>query len=505
MTTPASGGSVRSSAPGVSGFGAVLLDIRLISLYASAFAVLLFFSHVFIMAVGDGNSDALRKILVVTGGLLFTSLSFRYPSHALMGLFVLWTALPTSWLPSLTINASIGYVSVFTALLLVVFAGRQIALIVDKRSLGWTGVEMFLLCFLGWCLVGMFISTDPAKVFVSTLQFASASLIVFRIARSCVVSPRWLRAASWTIAAVGALVAALAVYESYFLGSPLLLHFPTSRLPKHLFPYGLESIVPMRASSTLGNPLALGTFFNMVLPFSLQFFFESRGKINKLLAFGIVTTIILGILVTFSRAALAVALFQLLLLAFLLPSSSAKTIRGILLCFMAVFAGVILVPNPIGDMTKYRFSGAAIMSSDLYHRVNSVTSAQNMIIEKPWTGFGLGTTFNEQYSRYRAVGTEPHNTFDNWYLALPAMTGIPGLALFLSALFCLLRDLFSGKVSNQDSPAIFRTSILAAVFGMLANALTMDTFSWDNLCMTFWMFGGLSYAARRSTESDEVR
>lgn len=241
-----------------------------------------------------------------------------------------------------------------------------------------------------------------------------------------------------------------------------------------------------RITSIFSNPNALGSYFNMVLAFTVPGVLFVKNMKHKL-AFAAVSGIIfVALLLTFSRSAWIAFMAMVLYVVFVwnkkwllaLPVLAAATPFVMPASVIARFGNLL-------DPTYYQMSAE-------YGRLAFWAAAIEKISENPLFGVGLGTFGDSVPLRHNI----PFATWvDNHYLKLGAEIGIPGILAFLVlllALFLLAHRLFRNAVSENQR--LYALGIAGVIITMTVQNVTASILESLAAAIFFYSFIGVLFA-----------
>jgi O-antigen ligase len=241
-----------------------------------------------------------------------------------------------------------------------------------------------------------------------------------------------------------------------------------------------------RITSIFSNPNALGSYFNMVLAFTLASILL-RGSIKqKMLYAGASAVIFVALLLTFSRSAWIAFVAMMLYFIFVYNKKwlLAVPVLGALTPFIMPPSVIARFSNLL-DPTYYQMSAE-------YGRLAFWGTALEKIKESPLVGVGLGTFGDSVPLRHNI----PFSTWvDNHYLKFGAEIGIPGMLAFLAlllALFLLAHKLYTrGETENKR---IFALGIAGVIITMGVQNVTASIFEGLANAIFFYTFVGILFA-----------
>lgn len=135
---------------------------------------------------------------------------------------------------------------------------------------------------------------------------------------------------------------------------------------------------------------------------------------------------------------------------------------------------------------------SSLIGSSSIGRVEFWKAAIRVFMEKPITGFGLGTFFQSYFIGYG--GNQWYSRFaHNHYLQILAELGIVGLVLFLAFILATLWTFWKVFKAKEYPP--YFIGIVAAFIGFLAHIFIEFSWNFPGVTVTmFWMLGmGVSF------------
>ncbi len=238
-----------------------------------------------------------------------------------------------------------------------------------------------------------------------------------------------------------------------------------------------------RIISIFSNPNALGAYFNMVLAFLIALFLFSKGWRHKLFYFSLITPIVIGLVLTFSRGAwIAFAV----MLIFLIAIYARKWLLALIPIIIAL---PFIMPDSVINRFMNLFDPEYYRLSSEYGRISFWRDAIEKTLHKPIFGQGLGTYGDSVPLRHNI----PFSTWvDNHYLKLGAEIGIFGLVAAIAILVILL--LFARHVYRAADTDKYRAYILGATGAIITMIVQNGTASiWEVLvnAITFYAIVGM--------------
>lgn len=366
------------------------------------------------------------------------------------------------------------------------------AVIVIRRRRPWRSIaaklgslDAAVALYFSALALGTIFSVDPARSFRGTderltglLWYAALTVCYFlvRLAideRDCSRFMRALTAASVPVSAYG-----LLQWLGYDLDG-LRQAFPL---------YGLTG--PMRAFSTLGHPVFLGTYLAMVMPMALHLG-SDRAQLARWRLLGALAFVLAGstVLVTYSRAAWFAALGAA---AAYLLLRRARTSRFYLRAtvisgmFIVVFIGGLwLIRQPLlasPNAFLYRLGSMTDLAEGSgLHRWNDWRYAATLLRWRPLAGYGLDTYMlyavlrpkeaGERNRDFKEADPSVSDRIHNIVLDTAWNGGLVALAALAYLVFAAVRVGQRALVRNRGAGAAFLSGLVAYA---LANQLAFD-------------------------------
>ncbi|MCW3098727.1 MAG: rane protein [Chthonomonadaceae bacterium] len=270
--------------------------------------------------------------------------------------------------------------------------------------------------------------------------------------------------------------------------------------------YGLGSEEQRQATGVFGDHQLYGSFMAILLPIVGVVAISEREPNRQLIAQIAAVLTTAALLLSYSRSAwigCAGGLSALGMLALYmatrknqkLANRKHELIMPLMMLVVSVGFFLLISPNTSGFVQRATTLGNTSAEQGWQYRQQAWHGAEQMIKERPLTGFGLG-----QYARYQSQYThsgvamtmvpnggsirpslweQAHNT----YLQTAAELGIPGLLLFIAVLSAFL-GMGLQRVIGMDN-GIRRTLLLGSIGSIVA-------FAFDGFGSPAWQFGQVS-------------
>ncbi len=241
-----------------------------------------------------------------------------------------------------------------------------------------------------------------------------------------------------------------------------------------------------RIVSVFSNPNALASYFNMILSFTVSFFFLMRDKKKKLYYLLASIPIFLALLLTFSRGAW-IAFF--LMVVYMVWVWNKKWL--LVIPVISVLMPFIMPDSIIARFAKL-FDPKYYQMSSVYGRISFWTEALIKMKEHPLIGVGLGMFGDSVPLRHNI----PFSTWvDNHYLKLGAEIGIIGLIGFLLLLYGLFR---MSQTLYKNSESLNEKAIILGISGVIITMSIQNVTAsiWEALANSiyFYAFAGALFA-----------
>lgn len=243
----------------------------------------------------------------------------------------------------------------------------------------------------------------------------------------------------------------------------------------------LGPAVAYRSFGTSSQPIEFGAWLSMMLPFALVRFARARGTAAKMLYALACATIVLGVLVTFSRGCLLAVAITILVLGVVVRPLRAWLVAGAASAALGLAAIWPYVAEKVADR--------AGDVDNVTLRFKLWQTAIAIFQDHPFAGVGIGNFPQYQLDAVRQHGIGPFFEFgldhqdlvgvaENTYFQLAAETGLIGLAAgaaFVGAFFLLAGRLAYGArtVERRD----LALCIAAGGLAYFVNGLTITAYT----------------------------
>ncbi len=239
-----------------------------------------------------------------------------------------------------------------------------------------------------------------------------------------------------------------------------------------------ESGIKTRAFSIIGSPNILGSIIALVSPLTLSLIILEKKVFVKLIYIGMYLTMVLCLLVTYSRGAWFVfmgGIFVYILL---------KDARFIIPAILGVVLILVFVPS-VGDRLSYMFSREYIQSSLRGGRLVRWGTGIEAIKTSPFFGVGLGHIGGAVATNNEVSG---HFYMDNYYLKIASEIGLVGILFLFNLMYKTLKWCYLGILKVKDKPSKeLMISGFAGIIAIVFNNFVENIFEVPLMVITFWL------------------
>jgi len=374
-------------------------------------------------------------------------------------------------------------------LILTVVISYIVKIIRGKRIIKFELIDLSVLVFGVLIFLSGTISSGGSTGFreaLLTCEFILGYFLIINLMRTA----EWIRRCVWAIVTSGTVVAFIGIAQ-YFLGI-----FTTGAWIDREYFYDIKG----RTVSLFENPNVLAEYLVIILPFAMYALFKAKGWRANLLGLISVLSILLCIILTWSRAAWLSAIICIFLF-FMIYSK--KTIRFLFVSLF--FVPVISYFLPTSVTRRFLSIGNMTDSSTVY-RFYTWRGTARGCSDFFWGGVGYGpTAFQEMYPPYAYAGMEAAEHSHSLYLQILFGMGIFGLLAFAVVILLFLQMNFE-YIKNESSKNMKMVSAasICAIVSMLIFGLF--DYIWYNyrIFFLFWIILALGCACAR-IGNDETR
>ncbi|MDD7762090.1 MAG: O-antigen ligase family protein [Firmicutes bacterium] len=285
-----------------------------------------------------------------------------------------------------------------------------------------------------------------------------------------------------TSISIGAfLVAIFGLFQFTFMGS----------VNREWIDKSLKDEITRRAYSVFYNPNIFAEYIVLTTPIAVAQFWANKDRFKKFVYLGIVGTLLLNLMLTFSRGGLvAIAVAAIVFLFFTLRS---------LIFFSMPFAalGFNFLPESIQNRIISIFNFADTSTSYRF-RMWEITT--DVIRDHPTVGVGFGhKTFKQVFEQY--IRSMPIFHAHNTYLEVLAETGFVGLIAFLYLIVVSFINVIKSGIKSSDYYIrVVSAAVLASAAGILAHGMFEHIVYINRIIVMLWVILGLSYIIKNITK-----
>lgn len=305
----------------------------------------------------------------------------------------------------------------------------------------------------------------------------------------------------------------------YYLAASFLSHRDVKKLVSFLVLIGtLIALIGIllflfikagRIVSVFNNPNPLGIYLAMLSLVSLGICLMDSENKWWAISFVILTA---AMILTGSRGSILSFSISLLILCFFLPRKNIITyVKKSLLLFSITGGTVFLISIAapwlqemgwqLTGLNKLVVRDSSLSSTSIIGRLSFWHVAWNMIMERPFTGFGLGT-YHLAYNAYRMNDQYWSLFCHNNYLQIWAENGVGALVSFIIFFLWFYFSAYQFLRTNQGSGIYL--GILTGGLAFLMH--TFVDFSWNmpTVTMLFWMLLGCAQVLQSPEDKDQA-
>ena len=233
-----------------------------------------------------------------------------------------------------------------------------------------------------------------------------------------------------------------------------------------------------------GKSNYLAAFFVVIIPVTIGYLIYSKTKVIKILITGALILMSFALILTLSRGGV-LSLFIALIILF---SRVLKSRTFIPFLIVLLIIAIVLLSNPLTFVLIDRISSLDATSS-YFTRINFYKDVWNAFLNHPLTGVGFGNlSFYSTFILARDASPSAHNIV----LGMLGEVGIFGAIFFFSIIAYLLKNLFSGLITEVDkSLKTFRWCFISSLIGALIHSLMEPTLEGLQFSIVFWTLVGI--------------
>lgn len=239
----------------------------------------------------------------------------------------------------------------------------------------------------------------------------------------------------------------------------------------------LESRVKITGTFQFLGPNEVAAFFNSYVMIMLSVYFAMKHSRNKYLLLVVILVSMYCILFTYSRAAYAAFAAGLFLL------FAIKNQKYIIPLVLAGLLWQTVLPEKAIERFKGTKNKYGELDESSQRRINIWETAMDLYQKNPVTGIGYGV--------FRNLDLDLGDTH-NIYVKILVEQGMIGLALFLLAIFCFMREgLVLFRRGDDQMCRALGLGLFVCMFVLMINNFFGDRWSYLEPNSYLWVFGGL--------------
>jgi hypothetical protein len=246
--------------------------------------------------------------------------------------------------------------------------------------------------------------------------------------------------------------------------------------------------LPRRVSGPLPDPVSLGAYVALTLPFLIRAASAADGRCAKLGKIALVFALI-DVMLSQTRSAMLVV--PVVILVWLIASD----VRGQVVR-LAVLGGAVLIivfgasllttqGSILGTILSYRgqASGTTPAAQNVAGRRSLYVTAWKALKDRPVLGYGMRVpTEHAQSPVFRSIGES--YAFESYLVVLPLEVGVAGTVLFVAFAGTLLRETRRSVPRKLDRATVYAALVGATVLSLGTNAFDIEVTYW-------WLLLGL--------------
>ena len=371
----------------------------------------------------------------------------------------MWAILTVAAVPLLPTMAMLGLVVLSAISLLFTLLQNR------ERRLVYSAVNKYVWLYMLVYTLAILTSVTPrGSLMVGLITVCFVGF--YQVLVSSITTKRQVRMLLGALAGAGALVSLYGIYQFLAPGGDAGAWLDT------------EMFAFTRVYSTLANPNVLGKYFLLSIPLAFAGAFFSRTKLGRLFFLGAGGLMCITLVLTYSRGAYLGVLFAAAIFLALWDR------RFIVPGFLAMAVLFLLLP---GDILNRIASIGDMAEASTRFRAFLWMGTLSMLQDYWLSGVGPGeAAWWMVYPAYALPAIwAPHS--HNLFLQIMVDAGLPGLAVFLAALYQYFKATFAAlrrKVQGAQKALVIAS--IASIVGFLVQSMTDYTFYNFRIILFFW-------------------
>ena len=366
---------------------------------------------------------------------------------------------------------SIAFIEVFSTIIIFLFFIKKIIkpdfkFLKDKTSI-------FLIIFIGFCVLSLFNSSIYFKKSIGALFFKWFQYIIIFFAIKDVIEPKKIKKIIFIILLSATLIGIDGLFQHFF-GFDFIRHRRSVEIPTT----GSKDVI----TATFKHYNDFGAYLVVVL--SLAFVYSFKDKKHFIRFLFLIIILFFCILFTYSRGAWLGFLSSVLFSSFFLKRKY--------FIFLVLFFLVFIIFNPmLRERLIFTFSNTGDAGRFCLWKATIL-----MIKDNPFLGKGIGTFMDYLPIYDKELGYQyAHNS----YLQIAAETGVFSLLFFVLFIFSILYTNIKIFIKNKN---LLVLAINSAIFGYSVHSFFDTQFYGLQTATLFWVILGLGSKIKENFNVD---
>jgi len=236
---------------------------------------------------------------------------------------------------------------------------------------------------------------------------------------------------------------------------------------------------------TWGRSNYLASFFVLIIPITIGYFFYTKSKISKTFIAASLVFMAFAMILTLSRGGILALFIALVVLSFRILNI--KTLIPFLSVSLIII--IVILLNPLTYVVINSISNLET-SGSVYSRINFYEDTWNAFLKFPITGVGFG---NLSYYATFILAKEASSSAHNIILGMLGEVGIVGGFFYFSILTAVITNIFKEfRRETNVALKLLKWSFFSAVIGAYFHSLVEPTFEGFQFSIIFWTVIGIS-------------
>ena len=424
----------------------------------------------FILGIALGIFTYWISPLYILGALAALALMYLILVIPEFGVLLTFFILPFA--PTMILALTVAYITVCYLL----------KLSQGKRSITVRSVDLFIIIFMALIYFGGVVSVSAATSLKPALLFICMMLGYF-ITANLINTPDLLKRVTSALISSAVLVSLYGLFQNFF-GTVSSAWQDTD----------MFSSIAGRVVSTFENPNVLAEYLILIIPFAAAMLFTSDTAKERFSNLLIAAFMGLCLVFTWSRGGWVGFLIGMFIFFIFM------TRKTLIFLFFGILS-IPFLPYVLPQNIILRITSIGNMSDgSTSYRVHIWDAVIKMLGDCFTSGIGIGEgAFAEVYPLYSFAGIEAAPHSHNLFFQITVELGIIGLAVFIIAMFLLVKNSVSFAAKSFDRREKLLTYAgMCGILSFLAQGMT--DYVWYNyrIFLMFWLIVGLTTAYRRT-------